>query len=360
MSRVFNFAAGPSVMPEEVLKQAAAEIMDYNGCGMSVMEMSHRSQFFQDIIDTAEADLIDIMQIPKNYRVLFLQGGATLQFSMIPMNLLVGSGKADYVITGQWAKKAYEEATKFGDIAKAGSSEESLYSYVPKLKKENFRQDADYVYITTNNTVYGSRFNYIPDTGDIDLVGDLSSNILSEVFSVNDFALIYAGAQKNIGPAGVTIVIIRDDLIGKAPANTPIYLNYKIHADHGSMYNTPPCWAIYMAGLNFKWVKKQGGVAEIEKHNIRQAEALYDFIDNSSLYKCPVSPEDRSRMNVVFVTGDKELDKKFVNESKQAGLMNLAGHRSIGGMRASIYNAMPDEGVKALIDFMKKFELENK
>lgn len=360
MDRVYNFAAGPSTLPVEVLKEAAADMLNYKGCGMSVMEMSHRSQDFQDIIDAAERDLRDLMNIPDNYKVLFLQGGGTLQFSMIPINLLRKSKKADYIITGNWANKAYIEAQKFGDIAAAASSKDKNFTYVPKVGKEAFRPDADYVYITTNNTIYGTRYNYIPDTGDIELVADQSSNFLSEEYNVKDFGLIYAGAQKNVGPAGVTIVIVRDDLIGYAPENTPVYLNYKIHADKGSMYNTPPCYNIYMAGLTFKWIKKMGGVKAIEKHNIEQAARLYDAIDNSSLFTCPVVPEDRSRMNAVFVTGSKDLDAKFVAEAKEHGIVNIKGHRSVGGLRASIYNAMSDEGVDALIDFMKKFEMENK
>ncbi len=360
MERIFNFSAGPSMLPLEIIEKAAAELTNYNGCGMSVMEMSHRSQVFQDIIDTAEADLRELMNIPEGYKVLFLQGGGTLQFSMVPLNLLRNSKKADYIVTGQWAKKAAQEAGKFGDIRVAASSEESVFTYIPKLSRADFRDDADYVYITTNNTIYGSRFNYIPDTGNIPLVADQSSNFLSQVYNVSDFGLIFAGAQKNVGPAGVTIVIARDDLIGHAPENTPIYLDYKIHADKGSMYNTPPCFAIYMAGLNFQWIKKQGGVAALEKHNEEKAAKLYTHIDNSSMFSCPVAVEDRSLMNVVFVTGDKDLDKKFVAEAKEQGLVNLGGHRSVGGMRASIYNAMPDEGVDKLIDFMKKFETANK
>lgn len=360
MERIFNFSAGPSMLPLEIIEQAAAELTNYHGCGMSVMEMSHRSQVFQNIIDTAEADLRELMNIPEGYKVLFLQGGGTLQFSMVPLNLLRNTKKADYIVTGQWAKKACQEARKFGDIRIAASSEESVFTYIPKLKRADFRDDADYVYITTNNTIYGSRYNYIPDTGDIPLVADQSSNFLSQVYNVNDFGLIYAGAQKNVGPAGVTIVIIRDDLIGHAPENTPIYLDYKIHADKGSMYNTPPCFAIYMAGLNFQWIKKQGGVPALQKHNEEKAARLYDHIDNSSMFNCPVAVEDRSLMNVVFVTGDKDLDKKFVAEAKEQGLVNLGGHRTVGGMRASIYNAMPDEGIDKLIDFMKRFEITNK
>lgn len=360
MERIFNFSAGPSMLPLEIIEQAAAELTNYHGCGMSVMEMSHRSQVFQDIIDTAEADLRELMNIPEGYKVLFLQGGGTLQFSMVPLNLLRNTKKADYIVTGQWAKKACQEARKFGDIRVAASSEESVFTYIPKLTKADFRDDADYVYITTNNTIYGSRYNYIPDTGDIPLVADQSSNFLSQVYNVNDFGLIYAGAQKNVGPAGVTIVIVRDDLIGHAPENTPIYLDYKTHADKGSMYNTPPCFAIYMAGLNFQWIKKQGGVPALQKHSEEKAARLYDHIDNSAMFSCPVAVEDRSLMNVVFVTGDKDLDKKFVAEAKEQGLVNLGGHRTVGGMRASIYNAMPDEGIDKLIDFMKKFEIANK
>ncbi len=360
MEKIFNFSAGPSTLPQEVLQEAAADLVNYKGCGMSVMEMSHRSQDFQNIIDAAEADLRDLMNIPDNYKVLFLQGGGTLQFSMVPINLLRNSRKADYIVTGQWAKKAFEEAGKFGDIVAAGSSADSNFSYIPKLKKEDFRPDADYVYITTNNTIYGSRYPYLPETGDLLLVADQSSNFLAEEYNVEDFGLIWAGAQKNVGPAGVTIAIVREDLLGYAPEGTPIYLDYKIHADKGSMYNTPPCFAIYMAGLTFQWIKRQGGVAGIQKHNEEQAARLYDAIDNSSLFSCPVNPEDRSMMNAVFVTGDKELDKKFIAEAKQQGLVNLGGHRTVGGMRASIYNAMTDEGVDALIAFMKQFELENK
>ncbi len=360
MNRVFNFSAGPSMLPLEILQQAAAEMTDYHGCGMSVMEMSHRSQEFKEIIETAESDLRDLMNIPENYKVLFLQGGGTLQFSMVPLNLLRNTKKADYIVTGQWAKKAAKEAEKFGDIRIAATSEPDVYTYIPKLKREDFRADADYVYITTNNTIYGSRYNYIPDTGDVILAADQSSNFLSQVYDVKDFGLIFAGAQKNVGPAGVTIVIVRDDLIGHCPSDAPIYLDYGIHAGKGSMYNTPPCYSIYMAGLMFQWIKRQGGVPAIQKHNEEQAARLYDFIDNSSLYRCPVAREDRSLMNVVFVTGDADLDKRFVAEAKTQGLVNLGGHRTVGGMRASIYNAMPDEGVDKLIGFMKKFETDNK
>jgi len=358
--RVYNFSAGPSMLPLEVMELAAEQLTNYNGCGMSVMEMSHRSKEFEEILHSAESNLRKIMNIPDNYKVLFLQGGATLQFSMVPMNLLRNSKKADYIVTGAWAKKAYEEAVKFGEIKVVASSEESNFTYIPEVKREDFTPDADYVHITLNNTIYGTRYPYIPDTGDIPLVGDLSSCILSDEVDVSKFGLIYAGAQKNIGPAGVVIVIIREDLIGFAPKNTPVYLDYKIHANNDSMYNTPPTFGIYMAGEIFKKIIETGGIPALEKFNKEKARKLYDYIDGSSLYSSPVAVKDRSLMNVVFVTGDEALDKKFTSESKAAGLHNLGGHRSIGGMRASIYNAMPMEGVDALIAFMKKFEADNK
>lgn len=358
--RVYNFSAGPSMLPLEVMELAAGQLTNYNGCGMSVMEMSHRSKEFEEILHSAESNLRTIMSIPDNYKVLFLQGGATLQFSMVPMNLLRNSKKADYIITGAWAKKAYEEAVKFGEVKIVASSEESNFTYIPEVKREDFSPDADYVHITLNNTIYGTKFPYIPDTGNIPLVGDLSSCILSDEVDVSKFGLIYAGAQKNIGPAGVVIVIIREDLIGFAPKSTPVYLDYKIHANNDSMYNTPPTFGIYMAGEIFKKIIDKGGISALEKFNKEKAKKLYDYIDGSSLYSCPVEVKDRSLMNVVFVTGDEALDKKFTSESKAAGLHNLGGHRSIGGMRASIYNAMPMEGVDALIAFMKKFEAESK
>lgn len=358
--RVYNFSAGPSMLPLEVMELAAEQLTNYKGCGMSVMEMSHRSSEFEEILHSAENNLREIMNIPDNYKVLFLQGGATLQFSMIPINLMRKSKKADYIVTGTWAKKAAEEAVKFGEINIVASSEESNFTYIPEVKREEFTSDADYVHITVNNTIYGTRYPYIPDTGDIPLVGDLSSCILSDEVDVSKFGLIYAGAQKNIGPAGVVIVIIRDDLIGFAPKNTPIYLDYKIHANNDSMYNTPPTFGIYIAGEVFKNIKKLGGVPALEKINREKAKKLYDYIDRSSLYSCPVAVKDRSLMNVVFITGNADLDKKFTAESKAAGLHNLGGHRSIGGMRASIYNAMPMAGVDALIAFMKKFEADNK
>jgi phosphoserine aminotransferase len=358
--RVYNFSAGPSMLPLEVMELAAEQLTNYKGCGMSVMEMSHRSKEFEDILHTAESDLREIMNIPDNYKVLFLQGGATLQFSMIPMNLLRKSKKADYIITGNWSQKAYEEAVKFGDIKVVASSEDENFSYIPEVRREDFRPDADYVYVTLNETVYGMKYPYIPDTGEIPLVGDLSSCILSEPFDVSRFGLIYAGAQKNIAPAGLTIVIIRNDLIGFAPKNAPIYLDYKIHVNNESMYNTPPCFAIYIAGEVFKHIKRLGGVPALEKINREKAKKLYAYIDGSRLYSCPVAVKDRSIMNVVFVTGSEALDKKFAAEAKAAGLHNLGGHRSIGGMRASIYNAMPMEGIDALLAFMKKFESENR
>lgn len=354
--RAFNFSAGPSMLPIDVIKKVASELDNYEGCGESVMEMSHRSAEFKKILADAEQNLRDIMKIPDNYKVLFMQGGATLQFSAIPLNLGVGSKKADYIITGSWSKKALKEASKYLDAKAVASSEESVFSYIPKVAKNDFRSDADYVHITYNNTIYGTHYVDEPDTGDIPLVADMSSCILSEAVDVSKFALIYAGAQKNIGPAGTTIVIIREDFLGKAAADVPTYLDYKIHADNDSAYNTPPCFAIYVAGEVFKHIKKLGGVSEVERINKEKAAKLYDYIDNSKLYKCPTVKEDRSLMNVVFVTGDEALDKEFVAVAKKQNLHNLGGHRSIGGMRASIYNAMPEEGIDKLIAFMKEFE----
>lgn len=351
------------MLPLEVIEDAAKNLADYNGCGQSVMEMSHRSKEFETIIKDAEANLREIMNIPDNYKVLFLQGGGTLQFAMVPLNLMTKSGKADYIVTGTWAKKAAAEAKKFGDAKVIASSDDKTFSYIPRVKKEDIRPDADYVYITTNNTIYGTHFceAALPDTGDIPLIADMSSCILSEPVDVSRYGLIFAGAQKNVAPAGVTIVIVREDLLGQAAETVPTYLDYKIHADNGSMYNTPPCFAIYIAGEVFKKIKAEGGIAVMNKKDIEKAEKLYDYIDSSELYKCPVeNKDDRSLMNVVFVTGDADLDKKFVAEAKAEGLVNLGGHRSIGGMRASIYNAMPMAGVDKLIEFMKKFEAENK
>ena len=359
-NRVYNFSAGPSMLPVDVLEKVQKDLLNYEGSGQSVMEMSHRSKEYQKIIDDAEADLRELMHIPDNYKVLFVQGGGTLQFAMVPLNLLRNSKKADYVLTGTWAKKAYKEACKYGDIRVIASSEDDKFTWVPKITKEDVREDADYAYITTNNTIYGTKYNYIPETGNVPLVADMSSNILSEEIDVSRFGMIWAGAQKNVGPAGVTIVIVREDLIGFAGAEVPTYLDYKIHADNGSMYNTPPCFSIYVAGEVFKYLKSIGGIAEMERRNREKAQMLYDFIDSSRLFSCPVAKEDRSLMNVVFVTGDAELDKKFIALAKENGMINLSGHRSIGGMRASIYNAMPKEGVAALVAFMRKFEEENK
>lgn len=358
--RVYNFSAGPSVLPLEVLEKVQKELLNYDGSGQSVMEMSHRSKEYQKIIDEAGANLRELMRIPDNYKVLFVQGGGTLQFAMVPMNLLRNSKKADYVITGTWAKKAYKEAGKFGDIRVIASSEEDKFTWVPKITEADIRPDADYAYIVTNNTIYGTRFNYIPETGEIPLVADMSSNILSEEIDVSKFGLIWAGAQKNVAPAGVSIVIIREDLLGYAGAEIPTYLDYKIHADNGSMYNTPPTFTIYVAGEVFKYLKSIGGIAEMERRNKEKAAILYDCIDSSELFSCPVAKEDRSIMNVVFMTGDAELDKKFIAEAREKGMINLAGHRSLGGMRASIYNAMPKDGVEALVAFMKEFEAANK
>lgn len=358
--RVFNFSAGPSQLPLEVLEEGALQLINYKGSGQSVMEMSHRSKEFEAILNDGEKNLRELLSIPDNYKVVFLQGGGTLQFSMIPLNLLKDSKKADYVVTGSWSKKAVAEAKKFGDIIVTASSEESNFTEIPKLKKEDFRSDADYVHITYNNTIYGSKFPEIPDTGDIPLVADMSSCILSEEIDVSKFAMIYAGAQKNIGPAGVTIVIIREDLIGYAPSSCPTYLDYKIHVDNNSLYNTPPCFGIYIAGEVFKYLLNKGGVKAMEATNRKKASLLYNAINESDLYSCPVKEEDRSLMNVVFVTGDEVLDKKFVAQAKAEGMINLGGHRSIGGMRASIYNAMPIEGVNALIAFMNKFEKANR
>lgn len=359
-NRVYNFSAGPSMLPIEVLNEVKDNLTNYKGSGQSVMEMSHRSKEFEGIIKDAEENLRKLLLIPDNYKVLFLQGGATLQFSMIPMNLLKNSKKADYVVTGAWAEKAAKEGERFGDIKITASSKDKTFTYIPELKKQDFREDCDYVHITYNNTIYGTSFKKAPDTGNIPLVADMSSSILSEEINVKDFGLIYAGAQKNVGPAGVTIVIIREDLIGNAKDDCPVYLNYKTHAENDSMYNTPPCFSIYVAGEVFKHILNLGGLKAMEERNRKKAEMLYNFIEESNLYSCPINKEDRSRMNVVFVTGNEDLDKKFVKEAKEKGLVNLGGHRSIGGMRASIYNAMPLEGVEKLMDFMKAFEIENK
>lgn len=355
MSRVYNFSAGPAVLPESVLKEAAEEMLDYRGCGMSVMEMSHRSAVFQGIIDEAEADLRDLMGIPENYKVLFLQGGATQQFSAIPMNLLK-NGKADYIVSGGWSKKAYKEAQRYGDIRLVASSEDENFSYIPNVDELEFRKDADYVYICENETVYGTHYHKLPQTGSVPLVSDVSSCFLSEPIDVSRYGLIYGGVQKNIGPAGVVIVIVREDLIRDdvLPA-TPTILKYKTQADAGSMSNTPPCYGIYICGKVFKWIKAQGGLEGMKRINEEKAALLYDYLDSTSFYKAPVRKEDRSLMNVPFVTGSAELDAAFVAQAKEHGIENIKGHRSVGGMRASIYNAMPKAGVEALVTFMKHF-----
>lgn len=359
MSRVYNFSAGPAVLPEEVLKEAQEEMLDYRGCGMSVMEMSHRSKVFQNIIDEAEADLRDLMGIPSNYKVLFLQGGASLQFSMIPMNLMK-NGVADYIVTGQWAKKAYAEAQKYGKANKIASSEDKTFSYIPDCSDLPISPDADYVYICENNTIYGTKYKKLPNTKGKTLVADVSSCFLSEPVNVSNYGIIYGGVQKNIGPAGMVISIIRDDLItDDVLPGTPTMMKFKTHADAGSLYNTPNCYCIYMCGKVFKWLKKMGGLEVMKQRNEEKAKLLYDFLDQSKLFKGTVVPEDRSLMNVPFITGNADLDAKFVKESKEAGLENLKGHRTVGGMRASIYNAMPKEGVEVLVAFMKKFEEEN-
>jgi phosphoserine aminotransferase len=359
MARVYNFSAGPAVLPEEVLKEAAEEMLDYNGAGMSVMEMSHRSKAFEGIIGDAEKILRDLMGIPDNYKVLFLQGGASQQFAMIPMNLMKNR-VADYINTGQWSKKAIAEGKLYGKINVIASSEDKTFTYIPELKGLKISEDADYVYICHNNTIYGTKFNELPETGDKILVADMSSDILSEPVDVTKYGLIFAGAQKNIGPAGVVAVIIREDLISDdVLLGTPTMLKYKTHADNKSLYNTPPAYGIYICGKVFKWVQTLGGLEAMKKRNQEKAAILYDYLDSSKLFKGTVVKKDRSLMNVPFVTGSEELDAKFVKEAKAAGFENLKGHRTVGGMRASIYNAMPIEGVKALVEFMKKFEKEN-
>ena len=359
MARVYNFSAGPAVLPGEVLKEAAEEMMDYRGCGMSVMEMSHRSKTYQTIIDEAEADLRDLIGIPDNYKVLFLQGGASQQFAMIPMNLMKNK-VADYIVTGQWAKKAWQEAGKYGKANKIASSEDKTFSYIPDCSDLPISEDADYVYICENNTIYGTKFKTLPNTKGKTLVADVSSCFLSEPVDITKYGIMYGGVQKNIGPAGVVIAIIREDLITEdVLPGTPTMLQYKTHADAGSLYNTPPAYGIYICGKVFKWLKKMGGLSAIKELNEKKAAILYDFLDQSSLFKGTVRKEDRSLMNVPFITGSEELDAKFVKEAKEAGLESLKGHRSVGGMRASIYNAMPVEGVEKLVEFMKKFEAEN-
>ncbi|MCL2593804.1 MAG: 3-phosphoserine/phosphohydroxythreonine transaminase [Defluviitaleaceae bacterium] len=360
MERVHNFSAGPSVLPVSVLEKAQKELLNFEGSGMSVMEMSHRSKVYMDIIAQTEATLREIMAIPNNYKVMFLQGGASMQFSMIPMNLSK-NGIADYVNTGQWATKAIEEGSRYTKINLVASSEDKNFNYIPEFDKSKFSKDADFFHISQNNTIFGTRFTELPDTGNVPLVSDMSSNILSEVFDVSKFGMIYAGAQKNMGPAGVVVVIMREDLItGETLPNTPLMLNYKTHADNDSMYNTPPTFGIYLAGLVYKWVKELGGVAAMQKINEEKAALLYDYLDESSMFSATVGKKDRSLMNITYVTGNKDLDDKFVKEAEKAGMVNLKGYRSVGGMRASTYNALPIESVKALVEFMKKFEMENK
>ena len=359
MSRVYNFSAGPAVLPEEVLREAQEEMLDYRGCGMSVMEMSHRSSVFQQIIDEAESDLRQLMNIPKEYKVLFLQGGASLQFAMIPMNLMKNR-VADYIVTGQWAKKAYQEAQKYGKANKIASSEDQTFSYIPDCSDLPVSPDADYVYICENNTIYGTKFKELPNTKGKLLVSDVSSCFLSEPVDVSRYGILYGGVQKNIGPAGMGVALVPEDLITEdVLPGTPTMMMYKTHADAGSMYNTPNCWSIYMCGKVFQWLKRMGGLSVMKERNEEKAKILYDFLDSSKMFRGTVVPKDRSLMNVPFVTGDSELDARFVKEAKAAGFENLKGHRTVGGMRASIYNAMPKEGVEALVAFMKEFEEAN-
>lgn len=359
MSRVYNFSAGPSMLPLEVLEKAQKEMCEYGTSGMSVMEMSHRSKDYEAIINGCEALVRELMKVPDNYKVMFLQGGASSQFTMIPMNLATKNKKCDIVVTGQWAKKAMQEAKRYITVNEIASSADKTFSYIPKLDKSTFSKDADYFYICMNNTIYGTKFNELPDTGDVPLVADISSMVMSEEIDVSKFGLLFAGAQKNLGPAGVTLVIVREDLVGDAMDITPTMFNYQIHVDNGSMYNTPPTYGIYVMKLVLEWIKEQGGVAAVQKVNEKKAEILYNYLDSSKMFKGTVVKEDRSLMNVPFVTGNEELDAKFVTEAKKAGFVNLKGHRTVGGMRASIYNAMPVEGVEALVEFMKKFEAEN-
>lgn len=360
MSRVYNFSAGPSMLPVPVLEKAAGELLEYGATGQSVMEMSHRSAAFEPIIAEAQSLLREVMNIPDNYKVLLLQGGASSQFAAVPMNLMTKNRKADYVLSGQFSTKAYQEACRYGDVKAVASSKEDNFSHIPALDKSEFRPDADYFHICMNNTIYGTFWNCLPDTGDVPLVADISSCILSRPIDVTKFGLLYAGAQKNVAPAGLTIVIVREDLMGETLPGTPTMFDYKVMADNDSMYNTPPCWPIYMCKLVLEWIKNDiGGLEKMEERNVKKAGVLYDFLDGSKLFKACAEKDSRSIMNVTFVTGDKELDAKFVKEAAAAGFVNLKGHRSVGGMRASIYNAMPPEGVDKLVAFMKGFEKEN-
>lgn len=360
MSRVYNFSAGPAVLPEEVLRTAAAEMLDYHGCGMSVMEMSHRSKDFQAIIDTAEADFRELLGVPDNYKVLFLQGGGNTQFAMVPMNLM-RHGVADYIVTGQWAKKAAKEAEMYGKVNVVASSADKTFSYIPDLQNLAIDDDADYVYICQNNTIYGTTIRELPNTKGKDLVSDVSSMFLSEPMDVSKYGVLWGGVQKNVGPAGVTIVVIRDDLIREdVLPGTPTMLRYKTHADAKSLYNTPPCYNIYICGLVFKWLKEMGGLSVMKERNEQKAKVLYDYLDQSALFRGTVAPKDRSLMNIPFITGDADLDAKFIAEASAAGFKNLKGHRTVGGMRASLYNAMPQEGVVKLVEFMDAFEKNNR
>lgn len=359
MSRVYNFSAGPAALPESVLKIAADEMLEYKTSGQSVMEMSHRSKEYEAIINECESLIREIMAIPANYKVLFLQGGASSQFAMIPLNLLNKTGKADFVITGQWAKKALEEASRYGECSVVASSKDKTFSYIPTLDKSKFNPTADYFHICENNTIYGTRFTDLPDTGSVPIISDQSSCILSEPIDVSKYGMIYAGAQKNMGPAGLTVVIIRDDLIGNARDITPTMFDYKTHSENASMYNTPPTYGVYILKLILDWIKEMGGLEAMKIHNEKKAAILYDFLDTSKMFSATVVGKDRSLMNVPFVTGNDELDSKFVSEAKKAGFINLKGHRSVGGMRASIYNAVPSEGIQKLVDFMKNFEANN-
>ena len=360
MSRVYNFSAGPAVLPEEVLRTAAAEMLDYHGCGMSVMEMSHRSKEFQAIMDTAEADFRELLGVPENYKVLFLQGGGNTQFAMVPMNLM-HHGVADYIVTGQWAKKAAQEAALYGKVNVVASSQDRTFSYIPDLQDLPIDEDADYVYICQNNTIYGTTIKELPNTKGKDLVADVSSMFLSEPMDVSKYGVLWGGVQKNVGPAGATIVVIREDLISEEVfPGTPTMLRYKTHADKKSLYNTPPCYNIYVCGLVFRWLKSLGGLPVMKELNEKKAAVLYDFLDQSALFHGTVEKKDRSLMNIPFITGDAELDAKFIAESSAAGFKNLKGHRTVGGMRASLYNAMPQEGVEKLVEFMDRFEKENR
>jgi len=359
MGRVFNFSAGPANLPEPVLEIAQKELLDFKGTGMSVMEISHRSTAFTEVIEKAEADLRTLMNIPDNYKVLFLQGGASSQFAMVPLNLLNSSKKADYINTGQWSKKAIAEGKRYGDISVVASSEDKVFNYIPETTRDMFDPDADYVHITTNNTIYGTVYPVLPDTGGVPIVADMSSNILGQVYDVSQFGVIYAGAQKNVGPAGMAIVIVREDLIGNAQEITPVMFNYETHANAGSRYNTPPCFAIYMAGKVFEWLLDLGGVSAMEEVNREKASWLYDFLDDSKIFRSTVEGAFRSIMNVPFILPSDELNAKFIKEATEVELTTLKGHRTVGGMRASIYNAMPPDGVKKLVEFMKKFEVDN-